>query len=184
MLRNGDTSTGMSTSKWPWLLSQTRTESGLAVAIRSPCADGGCAAFRPNQESSRVRREIDPVIILDCKDSFECLCVPHDRLALECPRCDPSSIFRHSETADILRYQLCHLLAVLHSPHSKPILAADGDILGIRCKCHRTYFATDIDFYERGALLSNGQYRRGFVLLIRTAHYRRRGHQRHSVPEQ
>ena len=39
VLRNGVTFTGMCTSKWPLLLSQTRTESLVAVAIRSPCGE-------------------------------------------------------------------------------------------------------------------------------------------------
>ena len=39
MLNHGVTSTGMCTSKRPSLLSQTRTESRVAVAIRSPCGE-------------------------------------------------------------------------------------------------------------------------------------------------
>ena len=39
MLNDGVTVTVMSTSKRPSLLSQTRTESGVAVAIRSPCGE-------------------------------------------------------------------------------------------------------------------------------------------------
>ena len=39
--------------------------------------------------------------IFACPDLIECRCIPHEMLALVCPRRDPFAIFRCSHTIDV-----------------------------------------------------------------------------------
>ena len=173
VLYHGVTRTLMSASKRP-SLSQTRMESGVAVAIRSPCGEylaaltqslcwSVCTRLRvamsemvavrlSHAETSRVESGEKSTPLM----SFVCLCVPHKDVAPACPCCDPSAILGHRETPYILRFQCCHLFAVFHSPHSNPTSSTADNILAIRCKCHCPYVAAGVDFGEQGSLLSNG----------------------------
>ena len=138
--------------------------------------DGGRAVPRCCDESSRIRREIDSEDVIEflpaCEDFVECVCVPYNRITVVCARCDPSAILRHSERTEIPCCCCCHLFSIFHSPHPNSITTAADEVLAIRCKCHRTYSATEVDFDEGGTLLSNGQYQRNSILLVRTVHRR------------
>ena len=132
-----------------------------------------------HDESGRVGREInckDEMVILVREDFFECLCVPNRQIAVDCPRCDPSAILRDTKTPDIPCCHCCHWFAVFYSPHSKSLGTTSDDIVAIRCKFHCLYFATDVDFDERGTVFSTVQHQCNCISPVRTGH--RRGHQR------
>ena len=85
-------------------------------------------------ESCRVGREIDAfdvVVILRAvrDDFFERFCVPHEHIAVDCSRCDPSAVRGHSETPHILRFHSCHLFPVFHSPYSNSLVTAADEML-------------------------------------------------------
>ena len=122
--------------------------------------DGGGAVERCHEESRRVGREIDGEDVVGIhpvrQDLFERLCVPHKRMAVECPPCDPPAILRNSETPHIPRVHRAHFLPVGHSPHSNLSVTTADDVLAIHCECHCLYFATDVDVDQRGTLFPNG----------------------------
>ena len=98
--------------------------------------DGGRAVFRCRDESSRVGRKVDSLdgvgILPVLEDLFVRLCIPHKDFSHPCPRCDPSVILGHSDTADISRFHSCHLCPVFHSPHLNHPITTGQEILAIR----------------------------------------------------
>ena len=71
VLNNGVTLTLMSTSKRPSLLSQTRTESGVAVAIRSPRGEYLAALSEPTWPSvcTRLRVAMSQMVVVPFSDA-------------------------------------------------------------------------------------------------------------------
>ena len=74
VLYHGVTATGMSTSKRPSLLSQTRTEWRVAVAIRSPCGEYLAALTKSAWSSVRTRwrvamSQMEAVLLCDAETS-------------------------------------------------------------------------------------------------------------------
>jgi hypothetical protein len=113
--------------------------------------DGGEFGGGAGHESSRIRREIDsPGVgrtVLERADFFVSLCVSHSN-APKHPCCDPFAILGHSKTLTMRRvpFHCGNFFPVFHSPDLNPLVATADEVLAILYKCHRIYFATDIDF--------------------------------------
>ena len=71
------------------------------------------------------------------------------------------------------------MLSIFRSPHLNSTDVPAHEILAIRCKRHRPYFATDIDFGRWRTLLLNSQHKCNSISLERTLHCGRRGHHSH-----
>ena len=136
VLNHGVTFPGMSTSKRPSLLSYIRTESGVAVAIRSPCGEyltadtqspwsSVCTRWRVamsqmeavHAETSRVELgEKSTPRMLRWEDSSLRENTFSAFHAITSAQPVPSAILGH----DIHRCHRCHFMAVFYSPHSNP----------------------------------------------------------------
>ena len=204
-LCQGVTVTGMSTSKWPLSRPHTRTDPlKVAVAIRSPsceylaaitnCWWWSVCIFSPlatsqivavqfeDPETSSVESGEKSISALMSKStlSFQtlsCVSASHtNTMPHNVPPRDPFPVLRHGETVDILRFDRCHSLAVLHSPHLNVlVLTTAQQMLAIRRKFHRTYVPTGVDFDGLGTFFSNCQYQCSPLFSIRTRNCRRHG---------